>query len=59
MEQMARFVPMETGIPLMTVDEANESRRRGQALIDAALDAGGEDNITALLRQYEIPRDRT
>ena len=30
-----------------------------QALIDAALDAGGEDNITALLGQYEIPRDRT
>ena len=29
MEQMARFVPMETRIPLMTVDEANESRRRG------------------------------
>jgi protein phosphatase len=29
-----------------------------QTLIDAALAAAGEDNVTVLPGQYEIPRDR-
>jgi serine/threonine protein phosphatase PrpC len=30
-----------------------------QTLVDLALDAGCEDNVTVLLGQYEIPCERT